>query len=187
MALRRPLRKGGGAVLADCADVRLSYASVVLTAMLSGSCASLGSLTSLVQAPRIDEAPNRQAEIRLMSPGAEHPLGGAGVRLWARVTNPNPFGFTVTTLRGTLRLENSRAATVDFPLGLPLAAGGQAVVPIDLTISFAELPELSGVLRRAIGRQPVGYRLEGTIGVEAGRLGTPVFGPMTLLTGTVQP
>ena len=29
----------------------------------------------------------------------------------------------------------------------------------------------------------VPYRLEGTIGVDAGRLGQPVFGPMTLIRG----
>ena len=34
-----------------------------------------------------------------------------------------------------------------------------------------------------LARQAVGYRLEGTIGVGAGRLGQPVFGPMTLLRG----
>jgi hypothetical protein len=39
-------------------------------------------------------------------------------------------------LKGTLFLEDSRAADVDFPLGLPLAAGGETTVPIDLTISL---------------------------------------------------
>ena len=102
--------------------------------------------------------------------------------MWARVTNPNPFGFTLGTLKGTLYLDDSRAADADFPLGLPLGAMGDTVIPIDISISFADLPGLSNVARRVIARQPVAYRLEGTIGVDAGRLGQPVFGPMTLLS-----
>jgi late embryogenesis abundant protein len=52
------------------------------------------------------------------------------------VTNPNPFSLRLGRLKGTLFLEDSRAADVDFPLGLPLAAGGETTVPIDLTISL---------------------------------------------------
>jgi len=33
----------------------------------------------------------------------------------------------------------------------------------------------------------VAYRLEGTIGVDAGQLGQPVFGPLTLLRGDIRP
>lgn len=114
------------------------------------------------------------------------PVGGAGVRLWARVTNPNSFGFTLGTLRGTLFLEESRSADVDFPLGLPLRAGEETIVPIDLSISFSDLPGLANVIRRAAGRDPIAYRLDGTIGVDAGRFGQPTFGPMTLLTGDIR-
>jgi hypothetical protein len=39
----------------------------------------------------------------------------------------------------------------------------------------------------AISRQPLAYRLEGTIGVDAGRLGQPVFGPLRLLQGEITP
>ena len=99
-------------------------------------------------------------------------VGGAGVRLWARVSNPNPFSLTLGTLKGTLFLEDSRAADVDFPLGLPLAAGGDTTVPIDVSVSLANLPGLADSIRRAVARQPFAYRLEGTIGVDAGRLGS---------------
>ena len=115
------------------------------------------------------------------------PVGGAGVRLWAKVTNPNAFGLTLGTLRGTLFLEESRSATADFPLGLLLAAGAETVVPIDLSVSFSDLPGLANVIRRAGGREPIAYRLDGRIGVDAGRLGQPTFGPMTLLTGNIRP
>ena len=164
------------------------YSLVVLLALAaSGACAALGELRNLIQPPRFDEAADRQAEIRLNRPGASQPLGGAGVRLWTEVTNPNAFGLTLGTLRGTLHIEGSRAADVDFPLGLPLRPAEQTVIPIDLSISFADLPGLANALGRAVEGQPLQYRLEGTIGVDAGRLGQPVFGPMTLLSGEMRP
>jgi hypothetical protein len=74
---------------------------------------------------------------------------GAGVTLWISIMNPNPFGFTLSTLNTTLLLEGQHAATGDVPLGLPLGAGQESVVPIDLTISVADLPGLAGVIRQA--------------------------------------
>lgn len=155
--------------------------------LVIGGCAELNQLAALVRAPQFEQATDRQAEIRVMGVGSGLPIGGAGVRLWARVTNPNPFALTLGTLKGTLYLENSRAADVDFPLGLPLAAGGESIVPIEVTVSFANLPGLAETIRRAANRQPLPYRLEGTIGVDAGRLGQPMFGPMTLMRGDVRP
>ena len=141
------------------------------------SMGSLGNLGTLIQPPRFEQVPDQPAEIRLQG------ISGAGVRLWTKVTNPNPFGLRLGTLKGTLYLEDSRAADADFPLGLPLAAGGDSVIPIDISINFSDLPGLSGVGRRILARQAVPYRLEGTVGVDAGRLGQPVFGPMTLIRG----
>ena len=152
----------------------------------SSGCATLGNLRGLVQPPRFEEAPGQPAQVRILGPSVSQPLGGAGVRIWTRVTNPNPFGLTLGTLRGTLRLESAQAADVDFPLGLPLRSGEDTVVPIDLTISFADIPGLADVIRQAAARQPVEYRLDGTIGVDAGSLGQPTFGPMTLLTGELR-
>lgn len=146
-------------------------------------CAELNRLGPLVQPPRFEQAPGRRAEIRLFGPTSGRPLGGAGVRLWAKISNPNAFGLTLGTLKGTLYLEDLRAADADFPLGLPLAARQETVVPIDISFSFSDLPGLGDVVRRATSRQPLAYRLDGTIGVDAGPLGQPVFGPMTLLRG----
>lgn len=151
--------------------------------LVTTACAALGDLRSLVQPPRFSQVPDRQAEIRLLGPSLSQPIGGAGVRLWTRVSNPNPFGLTLGTLRGVLHLENARAADVDFPLGLPLRPSEETEIPIDLSISFSDLPGLADVVRRATNRQPLAYRLEGTIGVDAGQLGQPTFGPMTLLQG----
>ena len=160
-------------------------ASVAAMMTIGSSCATLGSLASLVQPPRFSEARDQPAEVRLSPPTAGNALGGATIRLWTRVTNPNPFGFTLNTLNGTLYLDDTRAATSEFPLGLPLSAGAESVIPIEFAISFADLPNLVGVVRRAAQRQPIGYRFDGTVGVNAGRLGSPILGPMTFMRGTL--
>ena len=160
--------------------MRIRLFILALSLFLLQGCAGLDSLSSLgalVQPPRFEQVPGQPAEVRLQG------LNGAGIRLWTKVSNPNPFGFRLGTLKGTLFLEDSRAADADFPLGLSLAAGGESVIPIDISISFSDLPGLGNVARRILARQAVPYRLEGTIGVDAGRLGQPVFGPMTLIRG----
>lgn len=163
--------------------MRITRVLVVLcAAMALPSCASLEGLRALVQPPSFRQT-DRPAEVRLAGPSADRPLGGATVRLWTEVSNPNPFGFTLGTLDGTLFLEGTRAAAAAFPLGLPLAAGQRSEVPIELSISFSDLPGLADIVRRAARREAVEYRLDGTIGVDAGSLGQPVFGPMTLVRG----
>jgi hypothetical protein len=161
----------------------LAALAVTLAGCLAWGCAGLAQMRGVVQPPQFSQSDDKPAELRVLRPGTDLPSGGAGVRLWTRVSNPNPFGFTLGTVRGTLFLEGARGATADFPLGLPLRAGEEVEVPLDLTISFADLPGLAGVLRDAALARPVAYRLDGTVGVDAGRLGQPVFGPMTLLTG----
>jgi len=170
------------------AEVQVLARTAVLVgaALLMGGCAALDGLAGLVQPPRFTEARDQPAEVTLQPPSAGRPFGGAVVRLWTEVTNPNAFGLTLGTLDGTLFLEGHRAAAAAFPLGLPLGAGQQSIVPVELSISFSDLPGLADVARRAARREPVPYRLEGTIGVDAGRRGTPVFGPMTLLRGDLR-
>ena len=150
------------------------------------ACSLLGDLGFMVQPPRFDEAPDQPAEIHLVGPSLNRPLGGATVRLWATVTNPNRFGFTLSTLRGALFLEEARAADVDLPLGLPLTANATETFPIDFSLSFADLPQLADAIRRAIGREPLAYRFDGTVGIDAGQYGRPEFGPKTWLRGTVR-
>lgn len=140
-------------------------------------CAELNQLGQIVQPPRFDHVPEQPAEIRLAG------SSGVAVRIWTRVSNPNPFGFTLGTLKGTLFLDSTRAADADFPLGLPLGARGERVIPIDISVRFSDLPALKRVSGRLLSQQPVEYRLDGTVGVDAGRLGQPVFGPMTLVQG----
>ena len=165
---------------------RIWPAALLLLTTSGAGCASLEQLRALVRAPVFEEVEGQPAEVRLLAPGPGRPLGGAAVRLWTKVTNPNPFGLTLGTLAGTLSLDGNRAAEADFPLGLPLTAGQAREIPIDLTISFSDLPALADALRRAGSSQSLPYALDGTIGVDAGRLGQPVFGPMTLVRGDLR-
>jgi hypothetical protein len=157
--------------------------AAALVATLAASCATLGPLAQIVQPPTFRQADNQPAEIRLIAPSVRQPTGGAGVRIWLEVTNPNAFGFTLSTLAATMSVEGTRAATGDFPLGLPLTARQQSVVPLDLYIDFADVPGLASVVRQLATRGSVGYQLDGTVGIDAGRLGTPTFGPMRLTNG----
>ena len=161
-----------------------SRLGVILVLSLTGfSCATFGSLANVVRPPQFEQDSEQPAEIRLVGPGLGRPLGGAAVRVYMRVTNPNPFGFRLTRLTTDLELEGRQAATGDFPLGLPLGAREESTVPIDLSISFADIPSLANVIQRAATGDEVGYELSGTVGIDAGSLGTPVFGPMTLVEG----
>ena len=160
----------------------IGFVLVVATA----GCATLGPLAQIVQPPRFRQADNQPAQIRLIAPSLRNRTGGAGVRIWLEVTNPNSFGFTLSTVNATLALQGTRAANGDFPLGLPLRAGEQSVVPLDLTVNFADVPGLASVARQAATGGPIDYQLDGTVGVEAGRLGTPTFGPMPLTRGELR-
>jgi len=169
--------------------MRNSRARLVLlfiTAIVTTGCAGLGNLQQVIRPPRFEQATGQRAEIRLLGPSTRSPLGGAGVRIWLQVTNPNPFGFTLSTIDADLILEGNHAATGNFPLGLPLAAGQETVVPLDLSISFADVPALSRSISRLATGGTAAYQLDGTVGINAGRLGTPTFGPMTLTTGELQ-
>lgn len=151
--------------------------------LVMSSCASLGELARVIQPLRFSEVPGQQSTIRLAGPSTRQPLGGAALRLWTRISNPNPVGITLSTLRADVSLDGTHAATGDFPLGLPLAAGGESDVPLDLSIDFADLPALADVLRRTIATQQVPYEVHGSFSIEAGALGRPSFGPLRLFQG----
>lgn len=156
--------------------------AVLLTAIVSGTigCTALQGLQAFIQPPRFEQDTQNRSEIRLRG------TTGATVRIWTRVSNPNAFGLTLGTLQGTLRLEGSRAATVDFPFGLPLGPQSEDIVPIDLSIDFRDVPGLRQAIARAVTQQPIAFELEGTIGVSAGRLGMQSLGPMTWLRGELR-
>lgn len=152
-------------------------------ALALGACATLG---QLIQPPVFESARDRASELRLLPPSTSRPLGGASIRAWAHVQNPNAFGITIARLAGDLLLEGQHAAQVDLPLGLPLPAQRDTIFPVDLNVSFSDLPELARSLRDVLTRNTVAYRFVGTIAVNAGALGEPQFGPSTLLNGELR-
>jgi hypothetical protein len=156
--------------------------AAVLAAIVSSTlgCAALQNLQAFIQPPRFAQDQNSRSEIRLNG------VNGAAVRIWTRVENPNSFGITLGALQGTLHLEGSRAATVDFPLGLPLQARGEEIVPIDISVDFRDVPGLGQAITRAIARQPIAFEIEGTVGISAGGLGMQTLGPMTWLRGELR-
>jgi hypothetical protein len=162
---------------------RIPFALGGLALALSG-CATLG-LNSTVQAPQFRHVDERPAELRLLAPSFDRPTGGIAVRLYARVHNPNPYGVVLTSLAGTLRLDQQRAAEISFPLGLPMRAVADTIIPLEIAIGFSDVPGLRDPLLRAVEGAPVGYRLDGTVRLDAGLLGQPSFGPMMLMQGTV--
>ena len=136
------LEPARGERLAQHRLMRTRLALAAVSVLLLQACAQLNQLGALVQPPRFEQVPDRPAEIRLQG------MTGAGVRLWTRVTNPNPFGLRLGTLKGTLYLEDSRAADADFPLGLSLGAGGDSV---DSDRHFDQLRGSPGLERRRRG------------------------------------
>jgi late embryogenesis abundant protein len=160
-------------------------ASILAAMMLVAGCASISELTRVVQPPRFASAPDRKPELHIAGPSSSHRTGSASIRLWALVENPNPFGVVLDRLNGTFFLDQARAADVDFPLGLDLGARDDTVVPLDITVDFDDLGGIANVLRRAASSRELGYRVEGTVGVDAGPLGGLTYGPTDLLEGTL--
>lgn len=150
-------------------------------------CASLGAAVDRgVRPPRFTTADDRRPELRLSlarDPGTGRASGVATVRLWARVENPNPFRLTLSSLDGTLFVDGRRAALVDLPLGIALSPSQPTVFPLDVTVRLADVPSLARDAVRAAKGGELPYRLDGSFGVDAGALGTPLFGPVTLLEG----
>ena len=165
--------------------LRILLAANLFATALSG-CATLEGLRALIQPPRFEQSADHQSEIRLSPIQPGRAAGGATVRIWTDVSNPNPFGFTLSTVQATLLLDDVEAADADFPLGLPLQPRQTETIPFDLTVSFANVPRLANVLRQAASGGGLRYRLEGTVGVDAGRFGQPTFGPLTLISGDLR-
>ena len=158
---------------------------VAPVAVIVAACATLG--LPDVQPLTFAEAPDRRSTVSLLAPSFTRPEGGLAIRLWMETDNPNPFGVTLSEVSGTLWLEDEEGPEADFPLGLPLEAGQDTVVPLDLTLGFGEVPTLADAIRRAVERGALAYRLEGSFSVRAGRVGPVRFGPETLLDGELVP
>lgn len=160
--------------------MKKSAAVAAAAVVLATGCAAL---ETVVQPPVFTTAEGRDAELRVVGPSTNNPLGGASLRIWTRVENPNSFGMTLAALAGNLFLQDHRAGEVSFPLGLPLLAGADTIIPLDVSISFADVPGLVDVAQRIVTQNRVAYRLDGTVTLDAGPFGQPMFGPRTWVRG----
>ena len=159
--------------------------TLALALAVAGGLGGCAALQQIVQPPVFDIASGRSSQLRLLGPSLSRPLGGAAIQVWARVQNPNPVGFTLTRLAGNVLLDGQHAAEIDLPLGLPLEAAGDTVIPLELAISFADVPDLAERIRDAFSTGRIDYALRGTLAVDAGPLGQPTFGPTTWISGDV--
>jgi hypothetical protein len=158
--------------------------SLVL-ALSVAACATLGQLLG-VQEPVFQMASGRTSVLRLGAPSITHPRGTATLTVWTQVSNPNAFSLTLSTLDGKLALQGKDLVDVTLPLGLPLPAVADTIIPLDLTFGFESLSALGSLATSIVTRDAVDYELKGTLGVRAGPFGEPTFGPRTWLRGTVQ-
>jgi len=163
---------------------RAARVGVAFLAALAGCTAFQRFLA--IEAPRFEVAQDRPGELTLdpASVLSGRPL--ATFRVWARVTNPNNVRLTLSTFRGDLLLEGREMAELDLPLGLPLPAARDTVIPLDISFGLPSLSTLGRLGEALLTRSAVAYRLEGTLGVDAGALGQPTFGPRTWLQGRVE-
>ena len=136
-----------------------------------------------VQAPTMQVVSDRPSVLTLDPASVISGRPVATVRIWARVTNPNSFGLTLSRLRGDLFLEDREMAELDFPVGLPLPAARDTVIPLDVGFGLPSLSSLGALGEALLRRSAVRYRLDGTVAVDAGALGEPTFGPRTWLQG----
>jgi hypothetical protein len=156
----------------------------ILLTLAAAGCASVASLLGISE-PRFAVASGRASTLRLGGPSIQHPRGSATVRVWTQVSNPNSFGLTLTTLDGTLAFEGEDLVDVALPIGLPMVALADTVIPLDLTFGFESFSALGNVAMSLFTRDQLSYELKGTLGVSAGPLGEPTFGPRTWLRGEV--
>ena len=127
----------------------LIRAVVVATVLGLPACATLGALGLGLRPLRFEAARDRPAELRLGGGRLGLP-DAATLRLWAHVENPNTFGLTLSAIEGAVYLEDTHAASVDFPLGLPLEPGLGQDIPLDISLRLRDLPSLGGVIARAV-------------------------------------
>lgn len=122
----------------------LAVGSLMATALGTGACWGLARVLG-VEAPRLETAPERESVLTLDAASLLTGRPRATLRIWTRITNPNDFALTLSTLRGSVFLEDNEMAEVDLPLGLPLLAARDTVIPIDVGFGMPALSSLGAL------------------------------------------
>ncbi len=142
----------------------------------------LGCVQNLVRTPQFEI---REAGLlRLNPPGLNGIAPEAVIRISLEGRNPNPFEMSLNELKFDLYLDGAKVAAAGTP-GFKLKANGTpGIVPVDVEVPIAP-STLQNLLKIASGSR-VTYRIDGSFSVDAGALGKPRFGPLTLAQGGFQ-
>jgi LEA14-like dessication related protein len=131
--------------------------AVVLLAVTLGACAGLSNLArTAFEEPKLTF---RTASLEALD------FEGATVAFRFELENPNRFGLDVARVGWAVEVEETRVAAGDLPGGVTVPARGTAPVTFPVRVRFGDVPGIVSLLRG--GRDEIGYRLSGTIGVRS--------------------
>lgn len=145
--------------------MRKTLLALLLPAALAG-CAGLQDIArTVLQQPKLSF---RSASIQALD------LEGATVGFTFDLENPNAFGVDLARVGWGVEVEGTRIATGDLPGGLAVPARGTAPITFPVRVRFRDVPGIVSLLGG--GRDQIGYRLSGSIGVRtpAGVLDVPL-------------
>jgi LEA14-like dessication related protein len=90
-------------------------------------------------------------------------LEGATVGFLFDLDNPNSFAADVARAGYAIEVEGTRIAAGDLPTGLEIPAKGIAPVKFPVRVRFRDVPGIVSLLTS--GKDEIGYRLSGSLGV----------------------
>lgn len=154
-----------------------ALAAALLSALALAACAPR---QQVLQVPSYRVERVWLESLELPGPGRA-PQARIGLSL--QIDNPNPVPIRLSEARGQFYLSGVPAGQVSLPnLNLPAAGRAQQQALLTLPITLSNVAEFT-----RLGRgEEVPYRLDGSFTVDAGVLGRPTFGPLTLFQGVAR-
>ena len=153
------------------------FVPLTLLALLLSGC-----VQNLVRSPQFEM---REAGLlRFNPPGLSGIAPEAVIRVTLDARNPNPFDLNLEELRVELLLDGAKIAASSIN-GLAMKPNG-ALSTFYADIEVPITPSSLQSLGKIISGSSVQYRLDGGFRVDAGVLGKPRFGPVTLAQGRYQ-
>ncbi|MFY9268469.1 MAG: LEA type 2 family protein [Candidatus Manganitrophaceae bacterium] len=92
-------------------------------------------------------------------------FSGAHLSVAVRITNPNPFGLTVSHLLYRLSIGEGEIASGEISVPFIIARHGSADVVLPIEVRFKQIGKLAPLLREKSGG--IDYRIEGEVTVRA--------------------
>lgn len=132
-----------------------SLGLVLIAAPTSGCATLLNLIRQVLQEPTVQITKMSLREVSLSSITA---------RFAARITNPNPFGFSLDGLDYALTIQGARFAAGNAPGGVKLKAKGAATTTFD--VSF-DLGKTASAILDLLGKKTVDYTVDTTFHFKA--------------------